>query len=456
MSIGIKRQSMMNNNANLNNSLNASVHHTPAPQSVVRSHKKAKRSAESPVVAAAAAVKPASPTPSMSNVYGNSSPSSIRFNANPMRAAKPAAAAVVAKSAEIEEAPLSAVEMDTIAEEGDAVTEGSFQETEILESELNETITDCEAALQALRGKLYSFFSAVQTVKTGISSYRPEVQQIVRGAMSASIEAAYVDSELSQVPLPGLLLAWELSAADSEVFAKHILSTYPDCYKHQRMQFGANDADQLWVHMCAASIISHTSAMQASNAQTADRFYNKALNRGPSVNQRAAALKAASSGEAQRLKAQLMETELLIDIANKLTFCRVTTFQSNCVKVTAMLSATVDVTLVFNMDRVVDPATGAPSLVVQGIEVDLVIAQDKSTPKAVTAMNLFVSAYFASVMCSEPAGGCLSSSVLDAVEEPCHIPPLIHKVRSPSVYICCHYLPPNRTLASNLFNTDQR
>jgi hypothetical protein len=209
---------------------------------------------------------------------------------------------------------------------------------------------------------------------------------------------------------------------------QHILNTYPDCYKHQRMQFGAHDADQLWVNMCAASIISHTSAMQASNAQTADRFYNKALSRGPAASQRAAAVQAASSGEAQRLKAQLMETELLIDIANKLTFCRITTFQSNCIKVTAMLSATVDVTLVFNMDRVVDPATGAPALAVQGIEVDLVIAQDKRTPKVVTAMNLFVSAYFASVMCSEPAAGCLSSSALDAVDEPCHIPPLIHKV----------------------------
>ena len=58
------------------------------------------------------------------------------------------------------------------------------------------------------------------------------------------------------------------------------------------------------------------------------------------------------------------------------------------------------------------------------------ITQDKHTSSRTTSQNLFVSAYFASLMCADELDGCLSSQVLNTVEEPCHIPALLHKVRT--------------------------
>jgi hypothetical protein len=436
MSIGIKRQSILATNANLNTSLNASAMHYAAPMSAAKSGKKPRHSIAPAAMAASAepespiqvtqespAAKAASPTPSMSNVYGNGSPSSIRYSANPMRPSKPAVP--------LAEEEAAGAAMEVVAEdvEGECV-EDSFQETELLESEMNDTITDYEVASANVRDRLFAHFSAVQTVKTLLSAYRPEVRDMVRACMVAAIPGAYVDSVLSQVPLEGLLMAWELSPQDSEDFAEQVLARHPDCYKHQRMQFADRGADQLWVNTCAAAVLSQTSALQASlQAADADKFYNKALNR---VLSRAnAAVNAVSTGpfsaqqlqERQALRAQLTEKELLIDIVNKLTYCRVTTFQSSCVKVTAMLSPTVDASATFTIDRQGD------QLVVSGILVDLAIAQGKSTPKAVTAQNLFVSAYFASVMTADDVEGCLSTTTLNAVEEPRDIPPLLHKVR---------------------------
>jgi hypothetical protein len=435
MSIGIKRQSILATNANLNTSLNASAVHYAAPMSAAKSGKKPRHSMAPAAVAASAlpespvqvaqeapAAKAASPTPSMSNVYGNGSPSSIRYSTNPMRPSKP-----VVPLAE-EEAAGAAMEVVAEGVEGEC-TEDSFQETELLESEMNDTITDYEAASANVRERLFAHFSAVQTVKTLLTAYRPEVRDMVRASMVAAIPGAYVDSVLSQVPLEGLLLAWELSPQDSEDFAEQVLARHPDCYKHQRMQFADRGADQLWVNTCAAAVLSKTSALQATlQAADADKFYNKALNRVPS--RANAAVNAVSTGpfsaqqlqERQALRAQLTEKELLIDIVNKLTYCRVTTFQSSCVKVTAMLSPTVDASVAFTIDRQGD------QLVVSGILVDLAIAQGKSTPKAVTAQNLFVSAFFASVMTADDVEGCLSTTTLNAVEEPRDIPPLLHKV----------------------------
>jgi hypothetical protein len=435
MSIGIKRQSILATNANLNTSLNASAMHYAAPMSAAKSGKKPRHSIAPAAMAANAlpespvqvtqeppAAKTASPTPSMSNVYGNGSPSSIRYSANPMRPSKPA---VPLAEEEAAGAAMAVVAEDV---EGECV-EDSFQETELLESEMNDTITDYEVASANVRERLFAHFSAVQTVKTLLSAYRPEVRDMVRACMVAAIPGAYVDSVLSQVPLEGLLLAWELSPQDSEDFAEQVLARHPDCYKHQRMQFADRGADQLWVNTCAAAVLSQTSALQATlQAADADKFYNKALNRVPS--RANAAVNAVSTGpfsaqqlqERQALRAQLTEKELLIDIVNKLTYCRVTTFQSSCVKVTAMLSPTVDASVAFTIDRQGD------QLVVSGILVDLAIAQGKSTPKAVTAQNLFVSAYFASVMTADDVEGCLSTTTLNAVEEPRDIPPLLHKV----------------------------
>jgi hypothetical protein len=435
MSIGIKRQSILATNANLNTSLNASAMHYAAPMSAAKSGKKPRHSIAPAAMAASAelespiqvtqeppAAKAASPTPSMSNVYCNGSPSSIRYSANPMRPSKPAVP--------LAEEEAAGAAMEVVAEdvEGECV-EDSFQETELLESEMNDTITDYEVASANVRERLFAHFSAVQTVKTLLSAYRPEVRDMVRACMVAAIPGAYVDSVLSQVPLEGLLLAWELSPQNSEDFAEQVLARHPDCYKHQRMQFADRGADQLWVNTCAAAVLSQTSALQASlQAADADKFYNKALNRVPS--RANAAVNAVSTGpfgaqqlqERQALRAQLTEKELLIDIVNKLTYCRVTTFQSSCVKVTAMLSPTVDASVAFTIDRQGD------QLVVSGILVDLAIAQGKSTPKAVTAQNLFVSAYFASVMTADDVEGCLSTTTLNAVEEPRDIPPLLHKV----------------------------
>jgi hypothetical protein len=441
MSIGIKRQSILATNANLNTSLNASAMHYAAPMSAAKSGKKPRHSIAPAAMAASAepespiqvtqespAAKAASPTPSMSNVYGNGSPSSIRYSANPMRPSKPAVP--------LAEEEAAGAAMEVVAEdvEGECV-EDSFQETELLESEMNDTITDYEVASANVRDRLFAHFSAVQTVKTLLSAYRPEVRDMVRACMVAAIPGAYVDSVLSQVPLEGLLMAWELSPQDSEDFAEQVLARHPDCYKHQRMQFADRGADQLWVNTCAAAVLSQTSALQASlQAADADKFYNKALNRVPSCAN--AAVNAVSTGpfsaqqlqERQALRAQLTEKELLIDIVNKLTYCRVTTFQSSCVKVTAMLSPTVDASVAFTIDRQGD------QLVVSGILVDLAIAQGKHTPKAVTAQNLFVSAYFASVMTADDVEGCLSTTTLNAVEEPRDIPPLLHKVGGSIIY----------------------
>mmetsp|Transcript_72840 Transcript_72840/g.142871 ORF Transcript_72840/g.142871 Transcript_72840/m.142871 type:complete len:727 (+) Transcript_72840:861-3041(+) len=424
MSIGIKRQSMIQTTCNLNSSINMSVMYA-VPSTSVKSSKKAKLAGESPQPVTEE--QASSPTPSMSHVYGGSSPSSIHFKSNPMRTVELKAATSVFEPVLLTQAEL-VDEMEVI----DECMEDSFQETELLESEMNDSITDHAAAQLIMRQKLTSYFGAVQTVKTVLSNYCAEVQTVLKESMSNNIGTAYVDSVLSQVPTAGLLKAWDLGTHENESFLQHTLSVYPDCYKHQRMTYSAQNADQLWVNMCAASVISLTAGLHASNAQTADMFYNKALNRAPGRASHHRSSKNASVTSLQQnqlvqVQDKLAETELLIDIINKLTFCRVTTFQSSCVKITAMLSPTVDVTLVFNLDKESD-GDSSVKLVVAGIEVDLVVVQDKNTPKVVSAQNLFVSAYFASVMCADDCEGCLSSVTLNAVEEPYHIPPLLHKV----------------------------
>lgn len=329
MSIGLKRKSILNT-TNLNSSLNMSVHQPAqsAVKSAVKSAKKVRKEESTPE-----AVKVPSPTPSMSNVYGGS-PNTIRYAMNPMRGMP----SIEEQGVPTETSMISTSEASTA--EGDV-------------SVLNKTTTNYEEITQNLRAKLYTFFAAAQTLRTVISTFPAEVQQIVRNAMIGNISAAYVDTPLSQVPLEGLLLAFELSAAQAEQFTQHVVATYPEAVKHQRVAFKSADADQLWVNMTAATILSNTSALKAAQEDSADKFFQKVLNKAPTAGPSDAAklITAQQAAELSRVQQELLETTLLTDILNKLTYCRVTAFTSQCIKVHATLSPTVAASLVFNICR---------------------------------------------------------------------------------------------------------
>ncbi len=456
MSIGFKRQSLYGSNNNLNSSVNMSIMPSSQPlsqqsKSAVKSTKKARRNPDLSLLDENSN-SILSPTPSMAKVYVEAASPTIMLDANPLRshqkqqqqAQKELTTPGRGMLAVVESAEEDAMTVDSADVSAAVMNVSTASEADT--SVLNETTTDYVPIVANLRNKLHSFFSAVQTVKTVLSTYSEEMRSIVQITMESQIEAAYVDSPLQYVPLEALLLAWSMSPTESEQYAQHVVDHYPQSYRQQRLVHPDQHHDQLWVNMCAKTIIDHTAALKRAQeahqaAQQAeevrsssqgDRFYNKALNRDPSAKPSAstdfsAMLTAQQAQTTAQVKRSLQETEMLIDIVNKLTYCRVTTFTSSCVRISAMLSSTVTAELTFQLKRTTDSANQVV-LTIQNVLVDLAIKQDKSTPQVTQAQNLFVTAYFASVMCSDELEGCLSQTTLLAAAEPSDIPALLHKV----------------------------
>ncbi|KAJ1443977.1 hypothetical protein B484DRAFT_441336 [Ochromonadaceae sp. CCMP2298] len=437
--------------------------------------------------------------------------------------------------ARLDESVCSVGEMETSALEGvgagvggvEAVGEEWGGDTQVdTQDDTQEETAVYETAIALLRTHLFSYFAAVQGVCILLRSYRPEVQAIVRTTMSTHLASAYLDSPLSHVPAPALEAAWTLDSSDSEFFLDSVVDSHPEAYKALGMTptptattaptstsasaptlaspvsdsapsgtgLGAGTgagvgcgADNLWVNMCAASLLGRASRLKASNdlgsdmsdtgedissadngtgtvtttrAATTpttgtDRFFDKVLNRPASQQAQltasiAAQLSALPRGvdgamgggmggvgvggdsqvslrQALQGARQLQETTLQVDIVNKLTYCRVTTFQSDCICVTAQLSAEVAAKLVFHVSKTYPSiSTSSPTsaasavLSISNIEVDLEISPSPASHLA--------SAYFATIMCSDALQGPLSSTVLSRVEAPGQIPPLLRAI----------------------------
>ena len=318
---------------------------------------------------------------------------------------------------------------------------------------------------------------------------RPVVFSATGTAWDWAAEVAAAASGLAwdpvgQVVPPEVLAgAWELQAEQGEEFVQYVLSSHPQCYRvrseQQSRLYQSRDAEQLWINMSAATILGQSSAIKAaivapasassvvktaggaveddaasvvSGVTTAtsesERFYFKALNRDATAMLRAgssseltarflaenssvAGVKSGSNASAATtaLEREIVEAELMVDVINKLTYCKVTTFQSDCITVSALLSSQVQATLAFHMHRseVDGSASGDVLLTVRDTEVDLVVQPGGGNGG--NNSNAFVSAFFASIMCSdEHGGGCLSSKSLLAVEEPYQIPDLLQRV----------------------------
>jgi len=285
--------------------------------------------------------------------------------------------------------------------------------------------------------------------------------------LAATQSEMFIDS-LMQAHTEALLAILPLSSTTA---------TAASSRPYQPALYTARDPDQLWLNMSTASLLRQTAQLKdtanrhhrpggevgttastavgatiangsssslTSTSSSTDRFFSKVLNCDPATTRQDTSKLAtqfsssslttttstcevvgSSSRRAEQalhLQRELQETRLLIDIINKLTFCRVTMFQSNCIRVTAMLSPTVSALLVFHISK-----TSAGELSISYSELDMNWLETPSDP-ALMQQNLFVSAFFASVMCSDDLNGVLCKACLDSLSHPSDIPALLHKV----------------------------
>jgi hypothetical protein len=281
----------------------------------------------------------------------------------------------------------------------------------------------------------------VQAIQSALRTYRTEVQHVVRDVLTGNLNTAYADSLLSVVPAETLDHAWDCSTAQCELFIAGAVQACRSSLQEKMAHVVPNfpGVAQLWVNMSTAALISNTAAMKASaDGQAAissgDKFYSKALSAVLAGGAVAGAGKGKTSSTdaviLKQLEAKVAHNEVMLDVINSITYCKVTVFKSECIKVNAVLSNAMEASIVFHIGR--SGSAKSDPLQVQHVEVELHLtpedAQDE-LPEALALQNAFTNAYFASIMCEEQIGGCFSEKALLAVEQPCHIPELIQKVR---------------------------
>jgi len=140
---------------------------------------------------------------------------------------------------------------------------------------------------------------------------------------------------------------------------------------------------------------------------------------------------AAADAEAARATRELQEVAQNTGLLNRLTYCRLLTYQSSRVEVEAVLSERVRVQVVFTLS--LDAATG--KLSVDGSDVTLKQqAAAGAGAGAVDGESALAKAFFDEVLCSDAAGAPLSVQALAALESPADIPPALQRI---SGYTAC-------------------
>ena len=136
-------------------------------------------------------------------------------------------------------------------------------------------------------------------------------------------------------------------------------------------------------------------------------------------------------------KKELSNIKQNLGLLNRLTYCRVLTYQSNCIEIEAVLSTKLRVQILFylSLDK------RANKLIVDGAHVDLkyidpsglsgkTITFDPNNRENWDSDTMLANAYFLDVLCSDDVSGPLSEEVLSKVTHPSDIPSIMQKVRT--------------------------
>jgi hypothetical protein len=144
-----------------------------------------------------------------------------------------------------------------------------------------------------------------------------------------------------------------------------------------------------------------------------------------------AELKAAA--EIQAAEKEYLAVKQGVGLLNRLTHCKVLSYQSTCIEVEAVLSSNLRVQVLFTLS--VDKTSGVLS--VDGTHVDLKYVTDPSASGRIQdSETALASAYFTDILCSEKVQGPLSEGYLSLVAYPADVPAAMQRVSVLSAVWC--------------------
>jgi hypothetical protein len=325
--------------------------------------------------------------------------------------------------------------------------------------ESSSSVSNFSTALQAefvdkLMMKLSYFFSTIQSIKTIISNYRPEVQNIVQKTMSDNYHSIYNSTILSKVSIETLLLAWEMKSTDSDVFLQTAINSIGAISEEDQVLMmmidnDHSDTEQMWLNVTSVNLIAQTSALksQSRDQSSTSRFLAKALNltnNAPAQHHHSSQLVAINdkcnvrnmlAEDMSQSEKTLRELTLMVDIINKTTYCCVETFKSSCIKLLVHLSSNIYISLIFHLSKEIDDeqssstttassTTTTTKLLVESIAVDLIMSKAAVDKKE----RAFVSSFFANNICNVQMNGPLCAENLEQLEQASDICSLLYKV----------------------------
>ena len=129
---------------------------------------------------------------------------------------------------------------------------------------------------------------------------------------------------------------------------------------------------------------SSTHTTKADSFQLGDKFYNKVLHNTPAHQQdsKAARIEPSITWNALRTaEKEAADLQFMVNIENSLTYCEVTTLQSNCICVNAYLTPRVIATIRFNIEQVEksSQSQGAYTYGLSDMEVDITLGRNYSS-----------------------------------------------------------------------------
>ena len=155
------------------------------------------------------------------------------------------------------------------------------------------------------------------------------------------------------------------------------------------------------------------------------------------VRAESARAQAAADEEAARTARDLHEVTQNTGLLNRLTYCRLLTYQSSRVEVEAVLSECVRVQVVFTLS--LDARSG--KLSVDGSDASLKYPQlaagagAGASASAMDGESTLAKAFYDEVLCSDAADAPLSVQALAALESPADIPPALQRISGYTAYL---------------------
>lgn len=268
------------------------------------------------------------------------------------------------------------------------------------------TQVDGQQYRDLLKSRIVHFFETIQSVKISLCTYPSTVSEVATHVLKDNLKMALVHSDIAHIPYEEYLAAaWTSDQIPATAFADEILeqashlTSLPDCLPYNIL----DDWASVWISRSAMTLLEQAEILGSmNNTHSSDKgFLRKVLNQRventtatpahklnsllpllASYQQRHISIDEAIANERQNLQ----EIEDTCEMISKLTYCRIITLKSSCIKLNMTLSPSVYLSLTFSL------VTENKSLVVVNIK----SALDYSVEKDVNNRNSqdIVTGYF--------------------------------------------------------------